>query len=207
VFTDPRRGSRPIARGGERQYGVRHMESDIQFSDPPPIAESSTIRVSIVYDDFSSGARAKRFADSLADHLGSHGSLCETLWRCDLLENPWFAEQAADESTGGDYIIISLRGDRVLPFGVRQWIEGQLEAAAEHGTWVIGLLGCHQGKHRIVDCNRHFLRCACAARGVHFFSLATITPPEPRLAARGDGNGAMPLAGQSRSWSPALLTA
>ncbi|MDR3402341.1 MAG: hypothetical protein P4L99_07565 [Chthoniobacter sp.] len=183
------------------------METDILPPDPFPIAEWSTVRVSIVYDDFTSGVRAKRFADGLAEQLQSDCSLSESLWRCDLLENPWFADQAARESAGCDYIIISLRGDRVLPFGVRQWIEGQLDAASEHGTWVIGLLGSYQGKHRVVDGNRHFLRCACEARGVNFFSLATITPTEPQVVARSDGSEAMALAAQPRPGFPSLLTA
>lgn len=154
------------------------METEYAPLDSAPLVDPAELKVTIIYEDIASGQRAKHFAESLAERLESACPLAETMWRSDLLESPLVAELAARAAADCEYLIVSLRGDRVLPFAVRQWIEAHLDGVAEHGTWVVGLLGAYGAKRRTLDGNRHYLRCVCAAKGVEFFSLASIPPEE-----------------------------
>lgn len=153
------------------------METENAPQHSARLSEPAELKVTIIYEDLASGQRAKHFAESLAERLESACPLSETMWRSDLLDSPLVADLAARAAADCEYLIISLRGDRVLPFAVRQWIEAHLDSVAEHGIWVVGLLGAYGTKRRTLDGNRHYLRCVCAAKGVEFFSLASI-PPE-----------------------------
>ncbi|MDR3405852.1 MAG: hypothetical protein P4L99_25425 [Chthoniobacter sp.] len=152
------------------------MKAAIDSADSFPVAGLSAIKVTIIYEDFASGTWAKRFAERLADFLECTCSLSETIWRSELLECPPLADQAARAAAECDYLIVSLHGDRVLPFAARQWIEAQLERAAERGMGLILLSDSSQAKWRVVEATRHHLRCACAMKDVAFFSHAVTAP-------------------------------
>ncbi len=143
-----------------------------------PPADSTAIHVAIIYEEFLSGARAKHFAEQLAEGLGSTCPLAESMWRSDMLECPSIATLAAGAAADCDYLILSLRGDRVLPPATRGWIEARLDGAAGHLACVIALLGSDDGKSRVLDGNRQYLRAMCAANRVVFFSHAGISPAE-----------------------------
>ncbi len=100
-----------------------------------PLADSSAIKVAIIYEDFATGTRAKHFAERLASRIEPSSPLSQTLWRSDLLES-WPIANAATRATADcDYMIVSLRSDTALPVATRDWIEAQLDGAAErHGA-------------------------------------------------------------------------
>jgi hypothetical protein len=153
------------------------MNVEIVSPNGSAAAEDLAIKVVIVYEDFASGIRAKHFAERLAESLDSHCSLTEAMWRSELLETPAFAEHAATGAADCDYLIVSLRGDRLLPLATRQWIEAQLKDAGERGVGLIILSDSYHGKWRVVEGTRHYLRTVCLANGVAFFSHAVTTPP------------------------------
>lgn len=137
------------------------------------LADSSAIKVTVIYEDFLSGARARNFAERLGDGLGSRCPLSESMWRSDLLDSPSIALEAAKAAEDCEYLIISLRGDRVLTSATRGWIEALLNnGAATHPNCVIALLGSGDGTPRILDGNRKFLRDVCAANRVEFCAHA-----------------------------------
>ena len=140
--------------------------------DSLPVADSSAITVTIIYDDFAGGVRAKDFAERLAEQLGCDCHLSESFWRSDLLECRPVAEEAARAAAECDYLIVSLRGDRVLPFPTRLWIEAQLDGAARRGASLIVLPDSSQGKQGVVEATRRHFRSLCAVKGVAFFSHA-----------------------------------
>jgi hypothetical protein len=136
------------------------------------LADSSAIKVIIIYEDFLSGARAKHFAEQLAEGLGSTCPLSVSMWRSDILDCPSIAVEAARASADCDYLIVSLRGNRVLTPAARRWIEAKLNDAAGQLTCVIALLGSGAGTSRVLDGNRQYLRDVCAANRVEFCAHA-----------------------------------
>lgn len=149
------------------------MNALIDSPTAPLLADSSAIKVTVIYEDFLSGARARNFAERLADGLGSRCPLSESMWRCDLLDSPPIALEAAKAAEVCEYLIVSLRGDRALTSATRGWIEALLNnGAATHPTCVIALLGSGDGTPLILDGNRKFFRDVCAANRVEFCSHA-----------------------------------
>jgi hypothetical protein len=150
-------------------------------------AHSSEIEVIILYEDFLSGARAKHFAERLAEGLGSKCPLSQSMWRSDLLDCPSIAMEAASAAADCEYLIVSLRGDRVLSSATRGWIEEQVERAPSRLSCLIALLDSGDGTRRVLDRNRHYLRRVCAANRVEFCAHARM-PSAVTTAANSRGS-------------------
>jgi hypothetical protein len=163
-----------------------------------PQAGSSTISVAIIYEDFASGVRAKRFTERLATELRCTCQLSDSLWKSELLEYSTIAGAAALVTATSDYILVSLRGERILPFAARQWIETQLDTAELHIDGLIVLADYRFGKVRVLEGLRRYLRCICSTKGVPFFSYPTLPPPRLELAETSDRTPS------NYRWLPAL---
>lgn len=137
----------------------------------------------VIYEDFASGTRARHFAEALAGFLECDCGLDDTLWRSALLEYPPFAEHAARSASDCDYLIVSLRGDCLIPAATRQWIDTLLMSKPRPLSAVIALLGTEHAQSRIFQENRRNLRSLCAAHDTTFFSLVNPSPAE-RSASR-----------------------
>lgn len=148
------------------------MKGEPTTPESYPGTDSSTITVTIIYDDFAGGVRAKNFAERLAEQLGCDCHLSESFWRSDLLECRPVAEEAARAAADCDYLLVSLRGDRVVPFPTRLWIEAQLDSAARRGASLIVLPDSGRGNQGVVEATRRHFRSLCAVKGVAFFSHA-----------------------------------
>jgi hypothetical protein len=172
--------------------------------DPPenPPPGLSPLNVAIIYEDFTSGARAKHFAESLAASLGCTCGLSESLWRTGLLTSPEIAAEAAQAAAASEYLIVSLAGTSELALETRSWLEAHLASAASSETCVIALLGSEPVKPRALEGNRRYLKDVCAAKSVPFFSV--IAPPP----AEGHGRiGWNPDAAPLPFWSPLSIPA
>ena len=137
--------------------------------------DSSALKVAIIYDDFARGARAKHFAEDLARRLGLHCPLAESMWRCDLLEYPQIADDAARAVADSDYLIVALHRERLLPLATREWLGVQIGAAAREDTGLSVVLlnfGGSTSGWRIRGDARPYLRTICAENGVPFFCHA-----------------------------------
>jgi hypothetical protein len=154
------------------------MNAMIDSPQSVRVADSAAIRVTVIYEDFLSGARAKRFAERLAEGLDSLCPLSESMWRSDLLDCPSIALEAATAAEDCEYLIVSLRGDRVLSPATSRWIEAQLNGAAGRLACVIALLGSGDGTSRIMEGNRQYLRGVCAANRVEFCAHAGMASVE-----------------------------
>lgn len=142
----------------------------INPNNDSPIEEAAALKVVIIYEDFDTALRAKKFTEDLEAKLGCACRWADSIWRSELLESPEIADEAALDASDCDYLIVSLRGDHVLPFAARQWIESQLDGAAERNAGLIVLSDSNLGKWRVVEGTRHYFRGVCAERGVAFFS-------------------------------------
>lgn len=163
-------------RVSAKGYFRRRMKDSIESDEHPHVANASAIRVTIISDDFASGLRAKNFAERLADQLGCHCQFSDSFWRSDLLDCWQIANTATLAAADCDYLIVSLRGDRVLPFFARHWIEAQLDSIAARDAALIVLPDSNQGNRQIVEATRHHFRSLCFRKGVAFFSHAMTAP-------------------------------
>ena len=158
-------------------------------SERLPSAASSALKVTVLYEDFASGTRAKHFSENLAERLGSSCPLAESLWRCDLLEYPPIAADVARSAANSAYLIIALQWGRALPLAARAWLENQLELAARCSTSLVVLL-LHPGgqirsreRFRAPGDVHHHLRSLCEEQGVLFFCSAEARPSDELVAA------------------------
>lgn len=136
-------------------------------SEVPP----STIKVVIIYEDFVAGARAKDFAERLAQALSCAADPALSIWRSELLDCAPIGGQAAREVADCDYLIVSLRGDHAFSYGTRHWIEMQLGGVSARGTSLILLAGANLSSDgRAHQYARYFFRSVCAENGAPFFT-------------------------------------
>lgn len=167
-----------------------------------PAADFSAIKVTIIYEDFASGVRAKNFAEQLAEQLGTACHLSESFWRADLLANEQIATEANRTAADFDYLIISMRGDRILPLNTCDWIEAHLDSAASRGAAMVVLPDQDQGKWRIVEATRQQFRFMCVMKGVAFFSHGMTPPADDALPDECRGDEAEELAFTAQSETP-----
>ena len=92
-----------------------------------PTPDIPRLGVLILYEDISTGLRAKRSLDLLPKPLPAPAPLSTKLWRIDLLSDPLLGEQAALEAAGADLIILSVHGRGELPAAVRAWLNSWLD--------------------------------------------------------------------------------
>ncbi len=155
----------------------------------PSAADSSALKVTVLYEDFATGTRAKHFSENLAERLDSSCPLADALWRCDLLEYPPIAAEVARSAAASDYLIIALQWGRALPLAACAWLESQLALAARCRTALVVLL-LHPGgeirsgeRWRTLGDVRHHLRALCEEQGVLFFCSAEAQPSDELIAA------------------------
>ena len=139
------------------------MKSVPEFAKSTLTPASVPIKVTIIYDDFASGVRAKDFAERLAHQQSSDCPVSETFWRSDLLACPPVAAEAGNNARISDYIVVSLCGDGALLPATHRWIEAQVGCAAERRAGLIVLVnsvGENQdgGMWRAEEGARHDLR-------------------------------------------------
>ena len=96
----------------------------------------AVLKIVIVHEDPATGIRAATLLNRLMAQSESVFELQNGAWRIDhgfwnfeMLSDPKFRNQAADEAVAADMIIISV-GDAGLPASVRDWIETVLPMKA-----------------------------------------------------------------------------
>jgi hypothetical protein len=84
----------------------------------------------ILYDEISSGFRAKDVCDRLAFGLPGDVGLRVSLWRTDVLKDSAESTLALSEAAAADVVVLALRSAKLLSKVVRDWLENW--AAAKH---------------------------------------------------------------------------
>ena len=183
------------------------METNIACRQCLPIIDPSAINVVIIYEDSASGARARSFAGRLAEKRASGCRLSASICRCELLEYPPIADEAARRVADCDYLIVSQRGDHAPAFATRQWIEAQLDEAGGRGLGLIVLSGASDRKWHVVEATRRYFRAVCATKDAVFFAHTVTTPEDEAATASRDGGATREPAVSTRRWGPARLHA
>jgi hypothetical protein len=96
--------------------------------------------VSIVYEDFATGMRAKEWLDRLCRQMDQEMEFKMELWRFDLLPASSFREEAAAHAAAADMIILSAHRSDELPASVKAWMNRWLSLKDDHSTAFVLLL-------------------------------------------------------------------
>jgi hypothetical protein len=85
--------------------------------------ERPSLEVLLMYEDFSTGLRARRLLDEVVDSLHLEVDFQAELWRFDLLREPELLNRASDEAARADMVFLSAHGDNPLPPAVHLWLD------------------------------------------------------------------------------------
>jgi len=99
----------------------RWSESRIEWT--PRWDHEPKFKVVIIYEDGSTGKRAKLFYDKLIHQLEDECVFSLQLWSFQVLAIPEIRKPAANSIAEADFVIFSLRGEAELPPRLRMWIE------------------------------------------------------------------------------------
>ena len=150
------------------------MNSGITSSESATLAPKSVTKFTVIYDDFATGLRAKRFADLIAAAIGEEAGHRIAPWRCEMLECDGLMDDAMRDAGESDYVIFSLRGDGSLSFAMKQWIEAWLERTAGRRVAIVALFDPERSRAGHAHGIRHYLRHVAGAAGVDFFSHCVV---------------------------------
>ena len=99
------------------RWSESQIEGTLDRDDEP------TFRVVIIYEDGSTGRRAKLFYERLVHELEDKCVFSLQLWSFQVLAIPEIRKSAADSIAQADFVIFSLHGEAGLPARMRSWIE------------------------------------------------------------------------------------
>ncbi len=76
-----------------------------------------------IYDDISSGKRAKETCDYIRGKFGPECNVHGDFWKLDVLREPTLMHLAAPLAREADIIIFSTNIDKNLPLEIKTWLE------------------------------------------------------------------------------------
>lgn len=130
------------------------------------------MKFTLIYDDFSTGTRGKRFADMLAAAASEEHTIAP--WRCEMLEWEGISDDVTRDAAMSDYVIFSLRGDGGLSFPVKRWVESWLDRAAAGATVIVALFDPTRSTAGHANGTRHYLRHVARTAGMDFFGHSAV---------------------------------
>lgn len=85
--------------------------------------EQQRMQVVLVYEDFSTGLRARRVFGEVVNQCPFGIDVDLELWRIELLHEPALFERAVNESAKADIVFLSAHGQDELPAAVKLWLQ------------------------------------------------------------------------------------
>lgn len=102
--------------------------TETPIATTPSDDETANLRVSIIYDDFPSGVRAKQCLDRLAGSLNlERDAFAVRLWSHELLSEPAVRKAAAREAGAYDIVFLSVRNSAEPSLVLKEWLKEWLE--------------------------------------------------------------------------------
>jgi hypothetical protein len=99
--------------------------SEIQMPltlDPDP-DDKAQFKTVAIYEDGSTGRRAKRFYDKLILEFEDECDFSLQLWSFQVLAIPELRKLAIESAAQANFVILSLHGKAGLPVDIREWME------------------------------------------------------------------------------------
>ncbi len=134
----------------------------------------------VLYEDFSTGLRARQTFEEVARQAGCELDFELALWRFDLLLEPKLFKQAAHEAEAAEVVLLSGHGRREWPDAVKRWL---LKWLATRGSEPSALAVSLDSNARDIPATveaLNVLRDAVGLHGVDVFLHLGETPSMPQ---------------------------
>jgi len=145
----------------------RWSESRIEWT--PRCDQEPKFKVVIIYEDGSTGKRAKLFYDKLIHQLEDECVFSLQLWSFQVLAIPEIRKAAADSIAEADLVIFSLRGEAELPARLRMWIETWPRQIFDRDPMLIALVDKTTARDDRNALTLAYLRDVAQTNRMHFF--------------------------------------
>ena len=99
------------------------LRSEAQIDLSLDLDDKWQFKAVAIYEDGSTGRRAKHFYDKLILELEDECDFNLQLWSFQVLAIPELRKSAIESAAQADFVIFSLRGKAGLPVDIREWIE------------------------------------------------------------------------------------
>jgi hypothetical protein len=116
------------------------LRSEAQTDLILDLDDKSKLKAVVIYEDGSTGRRAKHFYDKLTHALEDECSFNLELWSFQVFAIPELRELAVESAAQADFVILSLHGKAGLPVHIREWIETWSELIIGNGPALIALV-------------------------------------------------------------------
>lgn len=138
------------------------------------------VDVLLVYEDFSTGLRARQVFEQVARQLELEADFNVDLWKFDLLREPALLEWAANEAVKADLVFLSAHGQGELPGTVNMWLRRWLERRGGEPCALVVLIDTLAGDTGAANQMLEALRATALAAGVDVFLHAAEALPTER---------------------------
>ena len=116
------------------------LRSEAQMDLTLDLDDKSQFKAVAIYEDVSTGRRAKRFYDKLILELEDECDFSLQLWSFQVLAIPELRKSAIESAAQADFVILSLHGKAGLPVDIREWIETWSKLIIGKGPALIALV-------------------------------------------------------------------
>jgi acetylornithine deacetylase/succinyl-diaminopimelate desuccinylase-like protein len=127
------------------------------------------VDVLLVYEDFSTGLRARQAFEKVARQLKLDADFKVNLWKFDLLREPALLERAATEAAQADIVFLSAHGQDELPEAAHTWFDQWFERRDGKPCALVVLLDTLAGNTAKAHQAWEPLRAAALASGLDVF--------------------------------------
>ncbi len=150
---------------------MRSLDTD---SEDKATAGAGTGKLSVllVYEDLSTGLRARRAFEETARRLASEADFNVDLWKFDLLREPVLLQWATKAAADADIIFLSAHGYGELPHAVDLWLKRWLESRGGGPCALVVLLDQEAGDNAAATQALQGLHARALAGGVEIFLQA-----------------------------------
>jgi hypothetical protein len=147
------------------------VETDSHGGTPAGAATDS-LSVLLVYEDLTTGLRARRAFEAAVQQPELEADFSVDLWRFDLLREPALLRMAANQASKADIVFLSAHGYGVLPAAVDLWLRQWLEQRGGEPSALVVLLDDVSGEDAAANQALRALRARAVAAGAEVFLQA-----------------------------------
>ncbi len=132
-------------------------------------AATDLLNVLLVYEDLSTGLRARRAFEATVRQPELETDFNVDLWRFDLFQEPALRRLAANEAAKADIVFLSAHGHGDLAGAVDLWLRQWLERRGAEPCALVVLLDDRAGDDAAANQAMQELEAKAAARGAQVF--------------------------------------
>jgi hypothetical protein len=132
-------------------------------------AAMGRLNVLLIYEDLSTGLRARWAFEQTARQLEGEADFYVDLWKFDLLCEPALLQRAANDAAKADIVFLSAHGQGELPGTVNVWLKQWLERRGGEPCALAVLLDEGAGDNAAADQALQALQAMALAGGVQVF--------------------------------------